>query len=59
MRSASLLGVLILAKLCMLIGREVPRSAWVPIAYFWQDLLVVALFAAVDTLARRRPMSRC
>jgi Sulfatase len=55
MRPASLLGVLIVAKLCMLIGREVPRSAWVPVTYFWQDLLVVALFAAVDTLAQRRP----
>jgi Sulfatase len=55
MRTVSLLCVLVLAKLAMLIGREVPLSAWTPFAYFWQDLLVVLLFAALDTLTRRRP----
>jgi hypothetical protein len=49
------LCVLVLAKVCALAGREVPASAWSPVAYLWQDLLVVAVFAAIDLLARRRP----
>jgi phosphoglycerol transferase MdoB-like AlkP superfamily enzyme len=55
MRTASLLGVLVLAKLCTVAGREVPLSAWTPVAYFWQDLLVVLLFGLLDALARRQP----
>ncbi len=54
MRAASLLGVCVLAKLCVLAGREIPLSPWTPIAYFWQDLLVVLLFAALDRLVRRQ-----
>ncbi len=53
MRAASLLGVLIVAKLCVLVGRDVPFNGWAPIAYLWQDLLVVLLFATVDYLVRR------
>ncbi|HEV3259527.1 MAG TPA: sulfatase [Gemmataceae bacterium] len=54
MRTASLLGVLLLAKLLMLAGRGVPLSFWTPFAYIWQDLLVVLLFALLDTLTRWR-----
>ncbi len=54
MRAVSLLGVCVLAKVCVLAGREIPLSPWTPIAYFWQDLLVVLLFAALDRLVRRR-----
>jgi hypothetical protein len=53
MRAAALLCVLALAKLCMVIGQPVPASAWVPIAYLWQDVLVAALFAGFDAVARR------
>ena len=53
MRAASLLGVFVVAKVCVLVGRDVPLSGWAPIAYLWQDLLVVGLFAAVDYLLRR------
>src|SRR5262249_16053456 len=53
MRAASLLGVFVVAKVCVLAGRDVPCSGWAPIAYVWQDLLVEGLFAAVDYLLRR------
>jgi phosphoglycerol transferase MdoB-like AlkP superfamily enzyme len=53
MRAAGLLCVLILAKLCMTVGQSVPVSAWTPVAYLWQDLLVVLLFAGIDGLVRR------
>jgi phosphoglycerol transferase MdoB-like AlkP superfamily enzyme len=51
----SLLGVLVLAKAVVLWGRGLPWSAWAPLAYLWQDLLVVCLYAGVDVAARRRP----
>ncbi len=53
MKTASLLCVLLLAKAAMLLGREVPLSPWTPLAYVWQDLLLVLLFAALDGLTRR------
>jgi arylsulfatase A-like enzyme len=55
MRAASLFVVCVLAKVLVLIGRDVPLSAWAPLAYLWQDLLVVLVFAAVEYLTRRRP----
>jgi hypothetical protein len=55
MRSASLLCVLLLARVCSLVGRDVPVSAWSPVAYLWQDLLLVVLFAGIDLPARKRP----
>lgn len=53
MKALSLLGVLILAHLVSLLGRHIPLSAWTPIAYFWQDVLVTLVFAAVDYLTKR------
>jgi hypothetical protein len=53
MRAAGLLCVLVLAKLCMGVGQPVPASAWAPVAYLWQDLLVAVLFAGFDGLVRR------
>jgi arylsulfatase A-like enzyme len=55
MRPASLLCVLLLARVCSLVGRDVPVSAWSPVAYLWQDLLLVVLFAGIDLSARKRP----
>jgi phosphoglycerol transferase MdoB-like AlkP superfamily enzyme len=55
MRAASLLVVLILAKVLVLAGRSIGWSWWAPLAYFWQDVLVVLLFALANVLTRRRP----
>lgn len=53
MRATALLCALVLARLCMVTGQSVPASAWAPIAYLWQDLLVAVLFAGFDALVRR------
>jgi phosphoglycerol transferase MdoB-like AlkP superfamily enzyme len=54
MRPLSLLGVLVLAKILALWGgREPVWSGWMPIAYVWQDLLVVGLYALLDWISRR------
>lgn len=53
MRAASLFGVLVLARIVILAGTEIPFSAWTPIAYFWQDVLVALIFAGFDFLVRR------
>ena len=42
--TASLLIVLVLAKLIVLVGRGVPLSGWAPVAYFWQDVAIVLAF---------------
>ena len=52
-QALSLLVVFILAKVLILLGRDAPFNAWAPLAYLWQDLVVVILFAAVNSLARR------
>src|SRR5947207_5667975 len=54
-RAASLLLVFVLAKAAMLAGHHVPLSWWSPVAYLWQDAIVVLAFAAVEfSLAGRR-----
>ena len=53
MRALALLGVFILAKLIIMIGRPIELSGWTPIAYFWQDLLVAGVFALLDRAIRR------
>jgi arylsulfatase A-like enzyme len=55
MRAVSLLGVFVLAKLLVLAGRDLPLSIWAPVAYLWQDVLVVLLFAGLEWMVRRRP----
>jgi hypothetical protein len=58
MRVASLLLVLVLAKIAVVAGHHVPLSWWSPIAYLWQDALVVLLFAIVELLiGARRPVA--
>src|SRR4029079_16658551 len=47
LRALSLFGVLILAHLLILPGRQLPLSAWTPIALIWQDVLVALVFAAL------------
>jgi len=53
MRPLSLFGVLVLAKVLVLWDREFVWTAWTPLAFVWQDLLIVALYAALDSVARR------
>jgi hypothetical protein len=54
MKPLCLLGVLVLARVLVLWGRDLPWSAWTPLAYLWQDLLVVALYAGLDVASGRR-----
>ena len=54
MRPAGLLVVFVAAKMAGLWGHHLPLSAWSPIAYFWQDALVVVAFAVVDAVLRTR-----
>ena len=53
MRACSLLCVCIVAKVCVLAGRELPVTFWTPFAYLWQDFLLVGIFGLVDALLRR------
>jgi phosphoglycerol transferase MdoB-like AlkP superfamily enzyme len=53
MKALALLGVFLVAKLAILAGRPVEISLWAPIAYIWQDVLVVLIFALLDRLVRR------
>src|SRR5207247_1114711 len=53
-RVAGLLVVFVFAKLIALAGHDVPLSWWSPIAYLWQDALVVLVFAAVNFWLGRR-----
>jgi arylsulfatase A-like enzyme len=55
MKALCLFGVLLFARILILLGRDVPLSLWSPIAYLWQDLLIVLLFALVERFTARRP----
>lgn len=54
MRPASLFVVFVLAKAAALMGHHVPVTWWSPMAYLWQDALVVLIFAVVDTWVHDR-----
>ena len=56
MRAASLFGVFLIARILILAGRNVPFSAWTPIAYVWQDVRFCLLFAALESVFRRSRM---
>jgi arylsulfatase A-like enzyme len=53
MKATSLLGVFVLGKLLILLGRDIPLSPWAPWAYIWQDVLVTLLFVALDFTLQR------
>ncbi len=53
MRAVSLAGVLVLAKVLGLAGRDLPVSIWLPSAVLWQDVAVGVVFWLVDRLIRR------
>jgi hypothetical protein len=54
MKAICLLAVFIVAKICVLAGRPLTFSAWTPLAYIWQDLLVVLVFGGIDFAVGRR-----
>ena len=53
LRGVCLLVVLLTARAVVVAGRSVTLSVWSPVAYLWQDMLVAALFVAVDARVRR------
>ena len=48
MRVASLFAVFVLARVATVVGHQVTLSWWTPIAYLWQDALVVLVFGAIE-----------
>src|SRR4051812_1110993 len=48
LKALSLFGVLIVAHLLSLQGHHMTLSAWMPVALFWQDVLVTLLFAFIE-----------
>jgi arylsulfatase A-like enzyme len=50
-----LVGVLLLARLLALAGRDLTWSIWLPSVLVWQDVAVGIAFAAGERLVRRRP----
>lgn len=52
-RAASLLSVVLLSKMIILAAHQPPPSLWMPVAYFWQDVLVVFVYAALDRILAR------
>lgn len=53
MRAACLFGVLVVARVLTLSGRDLPLSAWTPFVFLWQDVLAALVFLAIDSLLRR------
>jgi hypothetical protein len=59
MKAASLFVVFLVAKAAALGGHHLTLSWWSPIAYLWQDALVVLVFAAIEAwLAARERVAR-
>ena len=46
---------MLFTRILILFGRDVTLSLWSPIAYLWQDSLVVLLFAVLERFTARRP----
>jgi hypothetical protein len=53
MKALSLFIVLVLAKIAVLWGRDVPLSLWTPLAYLWQDALVALGFGIFELALKR------
>ncbi len=52
------MAVLVLTKVIVLAGHDVPLAWWSPIAYLWQDAALVLVFAGVEfMLASRRRLA--
>jgi glucan phosphoethanolaminetransferase (alkaline phosphatase superfamily) len=54
-KAICLLAVFVVAKILILAGRPMDLSVWTPVAYVWQDVLVVLIFAGMDFATRKRP----
>jgi glucan phosphoethanolaminetransferase (alkaline phosphatase superfamily) len=59
MRAVCLFIVFLLAKALILAGRDLPLSPWMPVAFLWQDVLCVLVFAAIDWALRRPRVAWC
>ncbi|HVC99357.1 MAG TPA: sulfatase [Pirellulales bacterium] len=57
MRAVGLFAVFTLGKLIVLWGRDLASSVWVPLAFLWQDLALVLVFAVFDRLSRRAALN--
>ncbi len=57
MKAFSLLLVFVVAKVATVAGHSIPLSPWTPLAYFWQDVLVAGIFAALERMLPK-PASR-
>jgi phosphoglycerol transferase MdoB-like AlkP superfamily enzyme len=55
MRTAGVVTVLVAARIAALAGHAVAVSRWSPIAYLWQDAIVVLIVSGADFALRRRP----
>lgn len=54
MRAIALFLVFGLGRILMLAGRQIDFDLWAAIAFIWQDVTVVLLFAGFDRLVRNR-----
>jgi glucan phosphoethanolaminetransferase (alkaline phosphatase superfamily) len=54
MKAVCLLVVFMVAKMLILAGRTADFSVWTPLAYVWQDVLLVLIFALLDFATHRR-----
>ena len=54
MKATSLLCVFVLAKVLVLVHRDVPLSLWTPVAYLWQDVAGRAAVRGARRLTRRK-----
>lgn len=55
MKALGLFLILVFAHVLMLAGRELPMTAWTPVALFWQDAAVALAFALLARLLRKAP----
>lgn len=53
MNAFALFGTLVVARLLVVAGHELPVSAWTPVALLWQDALVALLFGVAERMGRR------
>jgi len=56
--TASLLIVFAVAKAIALVGHDLPRSWWSPLAVFWHDAAIALAFAAAATIREKSPAVR-
>ena len=55
LKALSLFGVLVLAKACMLFGRDVPVQGYAGLALFADDAILALVFGLLEWTARSRP----